>query len=69
MLAHLGKRHTHLFGNLQVEPLTIFLQALQDFYHGHASERVYSLTGGPLAPGPWSQVEGRCTVIDAGRTE
>jgi hypothetical protein len=33
-LAHRCKRYTHLFGNLQIEALTVFLQALQDFDHG-----------------------------------
>lgn len=32
-LAHRGKRHAHFLGNLQIEPLTVFLQALQDFDH------------------------------------
>jgi len=25
--------HAHLFGDLQIEPLTVFFQALQDFDH------------------------------------
>ena len=33
-LAHRCKRHAHLLGNFQIEPLTVFLQALQDFDHG-----------------------------------
>jgi len=35
-LAHDSKRHARLLGNLQVEPLTVFLQALQDFEHRYA---------------------------------
>lgn len=34
-LAHRCKRDAHLFGNLQIEPLTVFLQALQDFDHAY----------------------------------
>src|SRR5438128_604729 len=33
LLADYGKRHARLFGDLRIEPLTIFLQALQDFSH------------------------------------
>jgi len=36
-LAHDRKWHACLLGNLQVEPLTVLLQALQDFEHHHAS--------------------------------
>jgi hypothetical protein len=32
-LADRCERNAHLLGNLQVKPLTVFLQALQDFDH------------------------------------
>jgi len=41
------KRDAHLLGNLQVEPLPMCLQALQDFDHGHFPGNSDSLTAPP----------------------
>ena len=39
-LAHSFQWHAGLPGNLNIESLTVFLQAVQDFHHGHLSRAV-----------------------------
>ena len=51
-------------------PHVMFIEGFDGSYNGYsflhvdAGMRARKDSGGPLVPGPWAQVYGRCTVID-----